>query len=318
MPNRSQPRTPRRPPTVAPPKTAAALSPLRLLYELVDRAVRQSAADGIVNWAAAIAYYSLLSLFPLVLATLSVAAHFVDAGAAIREITRFLGIVLPEGSQFVRETVQEVYEQRGAATALSALMLLWAGGGAFRALSTALNAMYGYPVRYAFWRSWLQDAATSLVMGSLLALALSVGFLLDVLAEALSFLPHHGHLVLRLIDSVTPPILLLAAYYATYRFMPRKRIDRRSALSGAGLAVALFLAARPVFGLYVRQFARWNLVYGPLAIVIGLLFWAWVVAIITLFGGEFAAQVEGWLAGTAHHESSNHLRATPTPAENRK
>jgi membrane protein len=74
--------------------------------------------------------------------------------------------------------------------------------------------------------------------------------------------------------------------------VPRYRTDWRAAAAGAVLAALLILVARPVFLTYVWQFASYNLIYGSLAIVIILIIWAWIVAGITIFGGEVVSHIQ--------------------------
>lgn len=81
---------------------------------------------------------------------------------------------------------------------------------------------------------------------------------------------------------------LFVAYGLVYRFVPRVRQDRRAILVGALAATLLFLAARPLFLLAVARSETYRITYGPLALTAILMVWAWVVAFITLAGGQLA------------------------------
>lgn len=80
--------------------------------------------------------------------------------------------------------------------------------------------------------------------------------------------------------------------FLLYRFVPRRRPDWQAALVGAGVAAALVLLARPLFIYYVQRFGDYNIIYGSLAIVVILIFWAFIVAAITILGGEIASHVQ--------------------------
>ena len=83
--------------------------------------------DNGPQWAAAIAFYSLLSVFPLLLAAIAIAAYFVDPEWAIEQGSQLIRGLIPSGTQFIREVVQELIETRGEVGVLSILVLLWSG-----------------------------------------------------------------------------------------------------------------------------------------------------------------------------------------------
>jgi membrane protein len=87
-------------------------------------------------------------------------------------------------------------------------------------------------------------------------------------------------------------LLVLAAFFLIYRFVPRKRLDWKSIAVGTVVATTLIVAARPLFYQYVQYFASYNLMYGGIAIVVVLLVWGWVAAFIAILGGEFASHFQ--------------------------
>lgn len=88
-------------------------------------------------------------------------------------------------------------------------------------------------------------------------------------------------------------VLLLGTFVLVYVVVPRGARNGRSARIGAAAATALFLVARPLFLFWIgRYWDGLSLVYGPLAVGAVLLFWAWYVAMITLFGGALASHAK--------------------------
>lgn len=79
------------------------------------------------------------------------------------------------------------------------------------------------------------------------------------------------------------------------------------------MATLLFVLARPLFVSYLRRFANYNLIYGSLAIVIIMVFWAWIVALILLFGGETASHTQAMvIEGQPKEEvERRHLQRSP-------
>src|SRR5258706_3771506 len=111
---------------------AVALGSMRSMYR-----------DGAPHWAAAIAYYGLLSIFPLLLSATSVAAFFVDRQTAVRLVGNVLGQYLPHGESAVVSIVDEAIAARGAVTAISLLLLLLSGLRVFSMVSQALDIAFG-------------------------------------------------------------------------------------------------------------------------------------------------------------------------------
>lgn len=111
--------------------------------------------DNAPQWAAAIAYYSLLSLFPLLLAMVAIAAYFVDQQWVIERATQWLGQYLPRGAVEIEGVIQEAIEARGSVGLLSILALLWSGTRVFGVMTMALNIAYDVDESYGFFKRLL-------------------------------------------------------------------------------------------------------------------------------------------------------------------
>lgn len=106
----------------------------------------------------------------------------------------------------------------------------------------------------------------------------------------------------------------MIALFFLYLFVPRRRVNWRAVVPGAILAGLLILAARPLFLTYVQRFADYNLIYGSLAIVIILVLWAWLVAVLILWGGEVVSHIQTMLleGKSAAEVEQRHLRRSPS------
>lgn len=248
--------------------------------------------EGLLR-AAAIAYYSLLSIFPLLLVVVSVAAFFVQPEWAVEQITRLLGDFLPQGVPTLEEIVKEAVEQRREVGIFSFLGLAWSGTQAFGAVARGLNKAYGSDKEYGLKRRMLAQLLMTLALGSLFVVALLSRNALRLLGSRAGYLPSAATpLGSALIEGVAA-LMLLATFGLIYRYVPRDRVPWRAAGVGAVVALVLFMLARPVFLHYVRTLADYSLVYGPLAVGVILIFWAWIVGVILLYGGEITARVAG-------------------------
>ena len=249
-------------------------------------------ADKKTHWAAAIAYYSLLSLFPALLIAVSLAAAFVDPLWAVEQATSLLRAFAPTGAGRVEAILRQAVARRAGVSLLSGLALLWTGSRVVDALTHALNLAYGVEAAYGFLKGLLVKLAVLLTVGLVFVLALSAELLIDLLRGVLGVLPTGRELVLEVVKETISPCLLLIAFFLIYRFVPQRRTDWRAALVSAGAATLLFLASRALFLAYLDRFGQYELIYGPSAIVVVLMLWIWIVALLTIFGGELAARIE--------------------------
>jgi membrane protein len=248
--------------------------------------------DGLLYWGSAVAFNAVLSLFPLLLLLVSVAAWVVEPEWAVGQARELLPQALPLSAELVEQTVEEVIAARGPIGVVSLLALMWTGSRVFNALTVALNVAFDSEETYGFWKRVLYQLALTASVGLLLALGVIANLTLGWLWQALG--PGSGQRaelpwVLR---EALPVLLLAGALVLLYRLVPRRRPAWRAALAGALLTSVLLRLARPLFVSYVERLGTFNLVYGSLAAVILLLLWAWLTALLLLFGGEVASHVQ--------------------------
>lgn len=287
------------------------------LSQVFIYAVKDFFHDSGSQWAAAIAYYSLLSTFPLLLAITSVAAFFVEQQWVIEQATSSLNRFLPTGGNQIEQTIKGAIAARGSASLLSIATLLWTGSRVFGVVTKALNIAYDTDETYSFWKRTLVELFMVLTIGVLFVAALASRFLINLFWNRLELFPQLKSPLLSVMIGVVPAFLLLLALFLLYRFVPHCSVDWRAALAGAVWAAALILVARPLFLTYVQQFAIYNLIYGSLAIVIILVIWASIVAVITLFGGEFVSHFQAIIleGKSAEEVEQRHKWRSPTHRE---
>ncbi|MBW3623768.1 MAG: YihY/virulence factor BrkB family protein [Armatimonadetes bacterium] len=301
-------------------KSRFSLSGLQGAWALLVQTVKDCFTDNVPQWAAAVAFYGLLSLFPFTLAAISIAAYFVDVNWAISKISDGMGEFLPRGEEVIKSTLRDVIQARGTVGILSILALLWTGSRVFGVLTMALNIAYDVDETFGFFKRLMMEGLFMLTAGVLFFLALSSSVFLRLFQGVLQFLPEEGNSVFWIVTEAVPGLLLLGTYFLVYQFVPRTNPKWQASVAGAGAATLLFMIARPLFLGYIQQFASYNLIYGSLAAVIILLIWAWIVAYITLFGGELASHVHMmYFEGRSPEEvGESHEERSPIRKKKRK
>jgi membrane protein len=274
------------------------------VWQLVRQSVSDVWANNLMELAAALAFYAVLSLFPLLLAATAVAAYVVEPAWAVDRLTALLQAFVPAGVIDAEPIVNAAIEARGRVGLFAIAAWIFAGRRILGALVTALNSVSDVDDRDETWRRRLLVEVLFLVgLGSLSVAALSAGPVLGLFWSAAG--DDEPSLAVSLATGVLHALLLLGAFYTIYTVAPRGERSRRAALAGAAVATVLFLAARTLFLAVVDSiWSSFDLIYGPLALGALLLLWAWYIGMVVLFGGSLASHVkvmlvEGKSAGEA-------------------
>jgi membrane protein len=256
------------------------------------RVYRNFTHDNGFQWAAAIAYYGLLSVFPLVLLVISLAAFVVDPQWAVDKASEMLEALVPAQTLQIEELIDGAIQLRARATAISLLFLLFTGSQVFSIVTQALNVAYDVGNHYPWWKRHLMRMGQAIIIGTLFVVGLAARLLLDLLWGQLAVMQGQAELLRQVVRWVLPAVLLALAFFLTYRYVPRRDVSHRAALTGAVTATLLFVGARPIFLSYLNRFGDYNLLYGSLTFLIILILWAWLVAIILLLGGHVTAHTQ--------------------------
>jgi YihY family inner membrane protein len=274
------------------------------------RAILQTALDlrrsNVVEWSAVLAFYALISAFPLLLLGMLAVSWVADPVWAAGKATALLGSYLPHGQEQIEEIVQDAISQRYRVGLISAAVLVVTGRRVLGALTKALNAVSDVDARDDPLRRRVAVEA-ALLAGLVIALLLALASrpLLQAAWDVLGLVPGPDGRAFQAVQLVVRVALLLVVFTLVYVVVPRGERFWRAAFMGAMVATALFVAAQGVFALVLDTlWANLSLIYGPLAFATLLLTWAWYIAFITLIGGALASHVkvmilEGRPAGDA-------------------
>ena len=250
--------------------------------------------------AGAIAFYTLFSLFPLVLAIISIWGFLLGPEIEQTVLARRIAEVIPVSTEFIGETVHGVASARAITGAASVLGLLWASSAAFGAIRKGINAAWGIRRTRPFLKERLMDVSLVLGGGLLMILIMLITPILSFLQETTVYVAPDADLDLlfRVVSVVVSPVLSFATFLILYRYLPNTKVTFKDVWLGALGASVAYDGAKWGFLWYVSKFPVYNIVYGSVGAVMALLTWVYVSSIILLFGAlvtsrytEFAAQV---------------------------
>ncbi|MDS0139018.1 MULTISPECIES: YihY/virulence factor BrkB family protein [unclassified Amycolatopsis] len=263
----------------------------------LKRTFKQFNRDNLTDWAAALTYYGVLSLFPGIIVLTAILGLL--GPDKIQTVIDNINQVVPgQGKDILVGAIRELTGSRSLAGPLAIIGLLgalWSASGYIGAFMRASNAIYGMPEGRPVWKTIpLRIALTVGIVVLLAACALGVvatGAVARRLGDLIG-LGSTGVLVWEI--AKWPVIALLAslAFALLYWVGPNVRLPGFKWLTPGGLlAVVLWVLASAGFALYVANFGSYNKTYGSLAGVIVFLVWLWISNLAILLGAELDAEL---------------------------
>lgn len=292
--------------TREPPDTPTDLSK-RSWWGVLKRTVSGFRRNNLTDWAAALTYYGILSIFPALVALVAVVGLL--GSDAIDTLLDNLSGVVPGPAQEIVTTALQNLEgsQRlaGYALIISLAIALWSASGYVAAFMRASNAVYEMPEGRPIWKTIPIRLAITVVLVVLLAASAVAVVFTGSLASWAGDLIGLGDTAIAVWDIAKWPVLVLIVSLILailYWAAPNVRQPGfRWITPGSILAVLLWIVVSAAFGLYVANFGSYNQTYGALASVIIFLVWLWLSNIAVLLGLEFDAELQRGRAIEAGH-----------------
>jgi membrane protein len=267
------------------------------LGDLLERAIRDFTGDHASIYAAAITYYLLLSLFPLLVIVVAVIGLLARDPSFQAQVVDQIMTLLPGGAGVedqVKQIVAGIARPRSGVVGLVGLLgALWAASGVFGAVRKALNSAFDVPAGQSFIRGRMHDLV-SVVVVVLMALASTALTATLALARAWVSRWFDGPLSnvgWGLIYLLLPLMLSFTFFVLLYWLIPNQRLQLRDLWIGALIAGLGFELAKALFTVYLANFANFTEVYGALGSMIALLVFVYIVANIAIFGAEIASEM---------------------------
>lgn len=260
---------------------------------ILRHAARVYGAEHCSSYAAAIAYYALLALFPLAVFVVSLAGYLLRGDIQAQErIIELIMNNLPLDSQSGREQLRDqlatVTQGRVGLGLLGLLGTAYSASALFGAIRTALNAVFNVDRPRPLVQAKLLDLGMTFALGLLLLLSLGLTAVVTVILRLSGerfggLAPFVGDLMTIAQFLIVPAVTVLVCLIL-YKVIPHAQVRWRDALPGAALAAVGFELLKLGFAQYVAHFGNYDVLYGTLGFVIVFLFFAYLSAQIVLFG----------------------------------
>jgi membrane protein len=295
--------------------------------DIAKRTMKEVKQDQVPLLAAGVAFYTLLALFPAIIAGVSIYGLVADPETVRRQLDELTQMLSPDTAELLGEQIRQITSGAGGAlgvaTVIGILTALWSASSGMKALITGVNLAYDETETRKFVK--LRSLALLLTLGAMVLMAVALTLIVGFPALANDW-PDALRWTVGILRWVLLAALLIAGLAVLYRYAPDRDEPKWSWVSwGSGIATLLWILASAGFSFYVSRFGNYNKTYGTLAGIIILMFWLYLTAFVVLVGAELNTEMELQTAkdttagpdkpmGDREAHAADHVAEAPTAA----
>jgi membrane protein len=270
------------------------------LMQTLKRTMTEFSEDNLTDAAAALTYYAVLSIFPALLAMISIVGLVGNPQTSIKTLTDIVSSIGPASAvKTFQGPIQSLTKSSGTAGVLvivGVLSALWTASGYVGAFMRASNVIYEVEEGRSFIKLRPLQMLVTLVLILLLVVVLFAVILTGPIAGAVGSAVGLGGTAVTVWNIAKWPVLFLVVVFMImllYYASPNAKLGGlKSIIPGAALAIVVWLIASAAFAFYVANFGSYNKTYGALGGVIIFLVWLWITNVAILLGAELNAERE--------------------------
>jgi membrane protein len=295
----------------APGPDAGPDSPAQLkgkgLFAALKRTFKQFSEDNVSDWAAALTYYGILSIFPGVLVLVSLLGMLSDNGQ--KTVQDAVTKLSPNDqlNSLVDTVLTQVKDPgtAGLAAIIGIVVAFWSASGYIAAFMRASNAIYDVPEGRPIWKTLPIRVGVTAVVGVMLIISAAIVIFTGDIAKVVGDQIGLGDAAVTTWNIAKWPVLIILIslmFAILYWASPNAKTGGFRWVSPGGIfAVLLWVIASAAFAIYLANFANYNKTYGTLGGVIAFLVWLWISNIAIMLGAELDAELERGRAIAAGH-----------------
>ena len=260
------------------------------LYELY----RRFAADECFVRAAAMSYYAIFSLFPLLLVTVAVIGYILPTSPFLTHLEELIHLYVPGSADFLVSNLQDLIEVRGQVGLVGVVSLLWISSAVFAIMTRSLNVIWGCTDSGSVLRTRIIGILSVLLFGFLGLLSLAISAALQIfrayeaeLATELGIIALSDTFLWRWVPVLLSLAMIFVIFVGFYRFFPARRNSFSEVWPGAVLGAVAFEAAKTAFITYLGSTPPQRIIHGSLTAMVVLMLWLYIGMLIILLGAEF-------------------------------
>ena len=262
-------------------------------WRLLKTTVTAFINDEALGRGAAIAFYTVTSIAPVLLIIVAIAGMVFGREAAQNGIIAQLsGLIGQQSAELLQTAVASAQDKTSGkiATIVGVVMVIVTASGVFGEMQTALNVIWkagptGTPISRLI-RARAAGLGLVVSLGFLLMVSLAISAGLSAFGDYLNSVFPFGQVILTIVNAVISLLLISILFATIYKVLPDKHIEWRDVIVGAIVTSFLFTAGKSLIGWYIGSSAVAS-AYGAAGALIVMLLWVYYSAQIFLFGAEF-------------------------------
>ena len=269
-------------------------APRSFWSEALPHSLRKFYQDDSLTYGAALAFFFLLSMFPLLI-FLASALAYIPIPDLFTHIVQLMSLVVPSNAMGrIRTILADVLQTNLGLLSFGIAGAIWIASTGFDALIGVLDKVFEVRQSRPYWKRRVLAVGLTLLIGVMVIAALLAGVTGPFLGSLLPriFGVHSMFVILWPYIRWTLILLFLVlSLQIIYLVAPSRRESFLSQTPGALLAVTVWIGISILLNLYLAHFANYNRIYGTLGAVIALLIWFYVTALAILLGAELNAEL---------------------------
>jgi membrane protein len=268
---------------------------LYLFWRIIKRSCSSFVEDNAFKLSAALSYYTVFSIGPILLIIISLAGVFFGKeaveGKIYHQIKGFVGSDAALQIQNIIQNISQTGNVSGGAV-IGGIILILTATGVFTEIQESINYIWSVKAKpKKGWKKYLANRLISfslvLSMGFLLMIALIVNALIEVLSDKLLRLfPRYIVYLSYAVNVLIILVIISCLFTVIFKVLPDAKIKWKEALIGAAFTAVLFLFGKFLIGFYLSR-SHMEITYGTAASIVVILSWVYYSSMILYFGVEF-------------------------------
>jgi membrane protein len=276
---------------------------MRSVLDILALSIERFSNARAAGVAASLAYYALFSIFPFFLALIASASFILKEETIFSQVTELIVNFLPVSKSLIEENLQTIIELRGPVRIIGFVGLVWAGTGVFSSLIYNINMAWPDTKPRNFFRNRLASITiifSVIAMVSLYIFFTTVSNLLTlfdptkIIPQSADSLPFQSF-----ISHFFSWVVKVLIFFLLYMWAPNTRVPWRAALAGAIVSGLGWDLATEGFSWYLKSgIPTYELIYGSLGAIVGLMLWFYIISLVILYGAHLGGAITAYSSGS--------------------
>lgn len=253
--------------------------------------------DNCSLMAAAISFYTILSVIPLFLVFMSISGYVLHSSKqALEAVIVILWRISPTSTVDVFKILTDLIQSKTVFGLIGLAGLTWGASRIFAVVENSMSVVWKVEKGRAYWHSkfltLLLVPITVFIMLSSLAFTALYTLAKNIEIPIIGLKLSQAHWLSQLFAMLLPLALGFILFYLTYKIIPNRKIDSKAALIGAICSSAMWEIAKFLFDVYIKRYGSFQKMYGSFATIIVMLIWIYYSSFVVLIGAEIGSNYE--------------------------